>query len=245
MEDSLRILEVCEATLGSASKNLLPRVVHLWQRSLHATEQEIAACYELLLPEERKKAARYRVERPRGDYILTRGTLRYLLSKYLKAPPHEITFEYTEYDKPFLRNSALRFNVSHTEGLAILGFTLNRELGVDVEKVRAQTDAHTLAERFFSAHERQTLRDLSGDELHAAFFRCWTRKEAYIKAIGEGLSLPLHQFDVSLEPDPEQALLATRPDPKEAERWIIRNIAVQAGYAAALAVEKIGIARTV
>ena len=147
----------------------------------------------------------------------------------------EISFQYTEYGKPFLGNSDLQFNVSHTEGLALLAFVRRRGVGIDVEKVRAQTDVRQLAERFFSVHERSSLRELAGDELHAAFFRCWTRKEAYIKAKGEGLSLPLHQFDVSIEPNPEQALIATRPDSREANRWSIRNVTVASGYAAAIA----------
>ena len=227
---------VCDATLDSVPDELTAGAVHLWQRSLRDSQQAIAACHELLLPDERERAARFRVERPRGDYILTRGTLRSLLSKYLHITPQEITFQYTEYGKPFLDNSDLQFNVSHTEGLALLAFTRRRDIGVDVEKVRPQTDVRQLAERFFSLHERSALRDLTGDELHSAFFRCWTRKEAYIKAKGEGLSLPLHQFDVSIEQNPKQALIATRPDTVEASRWSIRTVTVTPGYAAALAV---------
>ncbi len=182
---------------------------------------------------------RYRIERPRSDYILTRGTLRFLLAQYLHLTPAEISFGYTQYGKPFLiPQSDLRFNVSHSHGLALMGFVRQREIGVDVEQVRAQDDAKKLAERFFSVREREQLRDFSGDELHAAFFRCWTRKEAYIKAKGEGLSLPLHQFDVSIEPDPQLALLATRPDRSEANRWAIFNVSAKSGYSAALAVEK-------
>ncbi len=232
----LEILEPQSATLDSIPGELRTGVVHLWQRSLNASEHSIQACHELLLPEEREKANRYRVEHPRSDYILTRGTLRSLLSKYLHFSPTQITFRYTEHGKPFLENSAVRFNVSHTEGLALMAFTLRHEVGIDVEKVRPQSDVRKLAERFFSMHERRALQNLNGDELHSAFFRCWTRKEAYIKAIGEGLSHPLHQFDVSIETNPEQALLATRPHPNEAGRWSIRNVSVPPGYAAALAV---------
>lgn len=231
----LEIHGVSDATLDSSPDELTPEVVHLWQRPLNALEDQVDACLDLLLPEEREKAQRYRVERPRSDYILTRGTLRSLLSKYLHSKPQDILFQYTEYGKPFLANSDLQFNVSHTEGLALLAFVRRRAIGIDVEKVRAQTDVRQLAERFFSVHERRSLRDLAGDELHAAFFRCWTRKEAYIKAKGEGLSLPLHQFDVSIELNPEEALIGTRPDPREAGHWTIRNVTVGSGYAAAIA----------
>ncbi len=233
---SIEIRGVRDATPETIPEELQAGVVHLWQRSLHGSEKDISACYELLLPEEREKASRYRVERPRGDYILTRGTLRALLSRYLDTNPQAITFEYTEYGKPFLKNAVLRFNVSHTEGLALMAFALNREVGVDVEKVRVQADALKISERFFSMNERDILRPMPESELHTAFFRCWTRKEAYIKAKGEGLSLPLHQFDVSLDADPVQGLIATRPDAEEAARWTIRNVKVETGYAAAIAV---------
>jgi 4'-phosphopantetheinyl transferase len=236
---SLKICGVWDASLSAAPTELPAEAVHLWQRELHESASDLEACRELLSAEERDKAMRYRIERPRSDYILTRGTLRFLLAQYLHLTPAEISFGYTQYGKPFLTpESDLRFNVSHSHGLALMGFVRQREIGVDVEQVRAQSDAKTLAERFFSVREREYLRDLSGDELHAAFFRCWTRKEAYIKAKGEGLSLPLHQFDVSIDPDPKQALLATRPDHSEANRWSILNVSAKSGYAAAFAVEK-------
>jgi len=233
----LEIRGIWDASLSSSVPALPVGVVHLWQRTLHVAAPDFDACYELLSAEEREKAARYRVERPRSDFILTRGTLRSLLSKYRGKSPREISFRYAEHGKPHLSDdSGLQFNVSHCEGLSLMGFVQDCEIGVDVEKVRAQDDLKELAERFFSVHERDNLRNLSGNELHSAFFRCWTRKEAYIKAKGEGLSLPLHQFDVSIEPDPPQALLATRPDPSEAARWTIRNVAASPGYASAVAV---------
>jgi 4'-phosphopantetheinyl transferase len=117
-----------------------------------------------------------------------------------------------------------------------MAFVKQRPIGVDVENVGREVEAERLAERFFSEHERQALRRLEGDELQAAFFRCWTRKEAYIKAKGDGLSLPLHQFDVSIADGDRDALLATRPDAAEAERWTICDIPMGTGYAAALAV---------
>lgn len=236
---TIEICGVWDASLDSSPPNLPFATAHVWKRNLRGSEEEINMCHELLSEEEREKATRYRVERPRTDYILTRGTLRSLLSKYLRIAPQEISFRYTQYGKPFLAiDSDLAFNVSHSEGLALLAFTRKRDIGVDVEKLRPQTDALKLAERFFSVRERDALRSLSGDELHTAFFRCWTRKEAYIKAKGEGLSLPLHQFDVSIEPDPAQALIATRPDSAEAARWMLRSMQTNPGYAAAVAIER-------
>ncbi|MGH9496455.1 MAG: 4'-phosphopantetheinyl transferase family protein, partial [Candidatus Sulfotelmatobacter sp.] len=179
----LEISDIRDAALEAPPADLRPGGVHLWRRSLEASTPAIEACFALLSPEEREKAQRYRVERPRADYIVTRGTLRSLLARYLGRRPQDFSFEYGAAGKPSLAgHQELRFNVSHTEGLALLAFVRDREIGVDVEKVRAQSDVMKLAERFFSVRERQDLSKLFGDELHAAFFRCWTRKEAYIKA---------------------------------------------------------------
>jgi 4'-phosphopantetheinyl transferase len=233
----IEIGSIRNASLDSVPSDLPLDTVHLWQRPLQITGGDLEACHELLSEEERERAQRYRVERPRSDYILTRGTLRSLLSRYLQRPAQEFSFRYTEYGKPFLIDgSDLQFNVSHSEGIAVMGFVRAREIGVDVERIRKQSDVEQIAERFFSEYERRSLRKCKGDELHEAFFRCWTRKEAYIKAKGEGLSLPLHQFDVSIEPEPEQALLTTRPDATEAKRWRVINMPVRSGYAAALAI---------
>jgi 4'-phosphopantetheinyl transferase len=232
--------EVRDAALQAPCTELPQGEVHLWRRSLETSTSAVEACFALLSQDEREKAQRYRVERPRSDYILTRGTLRSLLAGYLKQKSQDFSFEYGAAGKPFLLgHPELRFNVSHTNGLALLAFVRDREIGVDVEKVREQSDVMKLAERFFSARERQYLRNLTGDELHAAFFRCWTRKEAYIKAKGDGLSLPLHQFDVSIAANQSQALIATRPDAKEVNRWTISDVSVPAGYAAAVAIEQV------
>ncbi|HEY3973267.1 MAG TPA: 4'-phosphopantetheinyl transferase superfamily protein [Candidatus Sulfotelmatobacter sp.] len=212
-------------------------VVQVWTRSLQVAPHLELACYELLSSEERERAARYRVGGPRSDFVLTRGTLRWLAASYLATTPQELSFRYSSYGKPFLDGaSELRFNVSHTDGLALMAFVKAREVGIDVEKIRPVPELRQLTERFFSVHERQSLHPLCGEELCSAFFRCWTRKEAYVKARGEGLSLPLHQFDVSIAASSSKALLATRPDSSEAERWMLSDLTAQPAYAAALAV---------
>lgn len=233
----VRIGEVWDATkIGSLSEPG-PGVVHLWQRRLVASAAEISTCHELLSSEEHERAHRFRVERPRIEFVLTRGTLRSLLARYLGGTPQDIRFRYAVQGKPALEGeSNLFFNVSHTNGLALMAFVKQRAIGVDVENVGREVETKRLAERFFSEHERQALRHLGGDELQAAFFRCWTRKEAYIKAKGDGLSLPLHQFDVSIAEGDRDALLATRPEAAEAERWTICDIPIGQGYAAAVAV---------
>lgn len=222
-----------------AVPELQPDVANVWILSLQAPPSVERACYELLSPEEHERAARYRMEKPRRDFILTRGTLRSLAAAYLGITPLDLLFRYSKYGKPILDSPRdLNFNVSHTDGLALLAFVRTHEIGIDIEKIIPKPDVRKLSERFFSIHERHSLEKLSGDELHAAFFRCWTRKEAYVKARGEGLSRPLHQFDVSVAADESRVLLATRPDASEASRWTLTDLSTRPGYAAALAVSE-------
>jgi 4'-phosphopantetheinyl transferase len=212
--------------------------IHVWYRDLNFPFSQLGPCYGLLSNDERERAARYHFDQHRNEFVLTRGTLRTLLGSYLEKPPANLAFSYSAQGKPYLAGepSNLRFNVSHTEGLAALAFARKSEIGVDVEKMRPELEAHKLAERFFSESERRFLSHLSGPELHEAFFRCWARKEAYIKAKGGGLSIPLDEFDVSIAQDEPVSLLGTRPDPSEADRWTLHNLPVKSGYAAALAV---------
>ena len=155
-KQQLEICGVWDASLDATPPDLKLRSVHLWQRTLQPSSSDFEACRQLLSPEEREKADRYRVERPRDDFILTRGTLRSLLAKYLNRAPREISFEYTHYGKPLLKDARdFRFNVSHSGGLALMGFIRGNEIGVDVEKMRSMADAMQLAERFFSVRERE------------------------------------------------------------------------------------------
>jgi 4'-phosphopantetheinyl transferase len=240
-------LEVKVYSCSEIATDLRPRAlpaeeVHVWYRTLLPDIPNLGSFYDLLSTDERERAGRYHFDRHRNEFILTRATLRILLAAYLEKSPEQFAFKYSAQGKPSLANETtdLRFNVSHTvsltDGLAALAFARNREIGVDVEKIRPDRDAGKLAERFFSPTERDYILQFSGQTLDDAFFRCWTRKEAFIKAKGGGLSIPLDQFDVSIADDQPAALLATRPDPTEAHRWQLHNLPVQAGYAAALAV---------
>ena len=236
----IEIRGVWDASTDAAKATQLPTgVVHLWKKSFDASPEEMKFCYEVLSPEERTRAQRFLVEPPRRAFILTRGTLRLLLGNYLNTAPNHLSFRYTEFGKPLLNEgNEIRFNVSHTEGVALLGFVRGPEFGVDVEKIRPVKGLKDLANRFFSLAEREKLNKLEAEEeLNSAFFRCWTRKEAYIKGKGEGLSIPLHQFDVSLEPGETEALIATRPEASEADRWLVRDISFDRSYVAALAIE--------
>jgi 4'-phosphopantetheinyl transferase len=152
-----------------------------------------------------------------------------------------LRFGYNPYGKPALvgeeGEKGLRFNVSHSHGLALYAITRGREIGVDLERIRPFPDLIGLAERFFSPKEVAALRTLPAPMQTEAFLTCWTRKEAYIKAKGEGLSLPLSQFEVSLAPGEPSALLRTQWDALEASRWSLHALTPGPGYVAALAVE--------
>lgn len=233
----IEIRTVSDAASGNQTPELPPDVAHVWKRSLSASSSVVEAHLGILCGAERERSSRYRSQRARDEFILTRGTLRSLIASYLHKTPQELRFELTQYGKPFLADAPdFFFNVSHSDGLALLAFAHRRKIGVDVERIRPEPDARKLAERFFSIHERDALARLSGTELQEGFFRCWTRKEAYIKARGEGLSLPLKCFDVSIQSGEPRVRLSTRPDTNEASRWTVRDLALDPEYAAAVAV---------
>ena len=195
---------------------------------------------ELLSSDEQQRADRFHFARDRQYYGATRALLRSLLGAYLGASPQELCFQYSDKGKPSLTSRyhgcGVVFNVSHSGDLALLGFgAAPNAIGVDIEKIRDDFDTAAIARRFFSAREQGELAQLPADEQHQAFFRCWTRKEAFIKALGEGLSHPLDQFDVSLGACGPVSL-TTRPVSDEAKRWWLQSVEVGQEYAAAFAV---------
>ena len=219
---------------------LKPREVHLWRVNLERVAVAESRWMPVLSADEQARAARFHFHIDRQYFTATRAILRRLVAAYLHCQPGELTFIYSAKEKPALGGSCvdngLEFNVSHSGTMALLAFTLAHPIGVDVEVVRNDFDTAAIAARFFSTVEQQQLANLPAEQRHEAFFRCWTRKEAYIKATGDGLSLPLRQFDVSLALHDQNALLATRPDETEAKRWALRDVAVKSGYAAAICV---------
>jgi 4'-phosphopantetheinyl transferase len=193
-----------------------------------------------LSEDEGARAARFYFQKDREHFIVARGLLRSILGRYLDSEPSTLRFSYSNYGKPALvgaEEAALRFNLSHSGGLALLAVTRGREIGVDLERVRPDFVDDQIAERFFSPREVARLRALPPGVQLEAFFTCWTRKESYIKAHGEGLSLPLDGFDVTLTPGEPAALLSTRGDLREAALWSLRALHPWPGYVAALAVE--------
>lgn len=207
---------------------------------LDLPERLVHRLWPLLAADERQRAERFFFEEDRTHFVVARGLLRVLLGRYLHQDPQDLRFTYGPHGKPALATNmggiALCFNVSHSHGWALYAITLGREIGVDIERIRPEVVQEKIPERFFSPREVTVLRALPLPLQVPAFFACWTRKEAYIKAKGAGLALPLDQFDVSLAPGEPAALLHTAWDPQEAARWTLRDLAPASGYRAAVAV---------
>jgi 4'-phosphopantetheinyl transferase len=211
--------------------------VHVWRVCLDGPVP-LAELEGHLSRDELRRAARFRFERDRRRFVVARAALRGILADYLGEPPGRLRFAQGLHGKPILAtpycDSGLRFNVSHAEELALCAVTRGREVGVDVEWVRPLPDADALAERFFSAAERAALGQLPAARRLQAFFCCWTRKEAYLKAVGAGLLQPLDSFDVSVAPEDKDCLLRVPADPTETSRWSLRSLDPGAGYVGAV-----------
>lgn len=223
-------------TLGLANGD-----VHVWKTSLETAPMRAQELAALLSEDERTRASGFFFERDRSRFIVCRGTLRTILGRYLGVPPGSLTFRYGPHGKPAVATGfgaeALRFNVAHSHGMALYGITVGREIGIDLERVRSDFETDQIAEQCFSRSERAALRALSPERRVEGFFRCWTRKEAYVKARGEGLALPLTRFDVSLAAGEPTVQLSTPDAPLEAARWSLEELPVGPGYIAAIAVE--------
>jgi 4'-phosphopantetheinyl transferase len=232
-------MNITESGFKIESPLALPKdEVHLWRVDLEAIGDAESHWQEVLSSDELTRAASFHFFRDRQRFVAARACLRIILASYLRMDPGSLSFSYSKREKPSLGaafgNSNVTFNVSHSGEIALIGITRGREIGIDVEKPRSDSDLEAIARRFFSVHEQSQLAALPLEEKVAAFFRCWTRKEAYIKATGDGLSLPLDQFDVFIGPGESNALVATRPDKLEAGRWLLREVPAGPGYTAAL-----------
>jgi len=215
--------------------------VHVWRASLVVPDSILVQLSSILAENEATKAVSLRFPEDRRRWIVARGVLRLLLSCYLRMDPRLIHFGFHTYGKPFLAfpvlSTPLQFNLSHSRDLALYAFTYTRQVGIDVEYKRVDLDFEALARVSFSPNEQVVLRSLPGEVKLAAFYNCWTRKEAYIKAKGKGMSIPLDQFDVSFLAREPAALLQNRGGPCEISRWSLRELAPGDDYAGALAVE--------
>ena len=211
---------------------------HIWRADLELEEGFQSSFLKLLSPDEKKRAQKFRFTKDSRNFIAARGILRTILGKYLEINPTEISFQYNEFGKPGMANNIpFHFNISHSQNIALFAFTNKFDIGVDVEFVNPNIEVKDIATNFFSANEVKKLLLLPEKQQRLGFFNCWTRKEAFIKAVGEGLSFPLNQFEVSLEPDKPARLLATDWDPKAVSKWSIYSMSPGADFVGSVVIE--------
>ena len=196
--------------------------VHVWRATLSADQTILRNFESTLAPDEKARAARFVFENDRNRYIVAHGILRDLLSRYLRCAPEAIAFKNGPRGKPQVvgpdSESVIRFNLSHSHALAVVAVSKGREIGIDVELIRPEFASEGVAARYFSRREVAELRQLPEELRAEGFFLCWTRKEAYIKARGEGLHIRLDSFDVSLTPDKPATLSSA-----DESRWKIES----------------------
>lgn len=214
--------------------------VDIWQIDLGAQPDEIQHYRRFLAQDEVERADRFYFEKQRRRFALSRAAMRQILGCYINADPHDVVFSYGPRGKPALagmEKRPIQFNLSHSEDIALLAVARDLALGVDIEFINPEFAAEDIAKRFFSRGEGECLMALRPQERAEAFFCCWTRKESYIKALGDGLSVPLDSFEVAFAPGVPAALLQTTLDPREVMRWSMYDIEAAHGYRAALVAE--------
>jgi 4'-phosphopantetheinyl transferase len=224
-----------------SSFHLANSKVQIWHASLLQPPEVVQKLQSVLSEDERQRADRFRFAEHRLSFWVGRGILRFLLSRYTGMRPEQIQFKYTLAGKPFLANGdshpEICFNLSHAGQVALYAFSWGQQVGIDVESIRPMEEMDQVAKSNFSPGEYLNLQRVSEVRRVEAFYKCWTRKEAFIKAIGEGLSFPLQEFEVSFEPDVPAQLLTVRGSSEEANRWTMHDLKTWDGYAAALVVE--------
>ncbi len=239
MPEHLTVFNLFNA-FSPASFVLTGEKVHLWQVLLSQSDSLRSELFALLNQDERDRAARFYFERDRERYIIGRGFLRLLIGQYLQIDPGQIGFTYSEFGKPALdavHRSQLDFNLAHSADRAVYVFTSGCRVGIDLEFVRQMPDEDHFAAMYFSQREGLLLQGLSAQEKTAAFFKLWTAKESYLKAVGAGLAGELNQVEVELLPQGGGRFLSLGGDPAAAQRWRLELFTPWENFQAALALD--------
>ena len=217
--------------------------IHVWRASLNVFGVNLRYLQDILSQDELHRARRSRFEKNRKRFILARGLLRIILSRYVHVAPDELRFTYNRYGKPAMDSmagqKALCFNLSHSGDWILYAIRQEQEVGIDIERIR-NIRAMWLAESIFSVREYAVFRSLPEHLRQQAFFTCWTRKEAFVKGIGQGLSYPLNQFSVSMILGEPAKLLNCSDYGHKTQRWNLTELTIDARYVAALAFEGYG-----
>lgn len=218
-------------------KKLTREEVDIWIADVALIRWEYNKIEEILSGDECDRAKHYVFERDRHDYMIRRAILRIILGHYLDLQPEQITFRYNRYGKPILDTKDIFFSVSQSSGCAIYSFTHARQVGADIERIRVVPDMGRIAKRSFSKAEYESYSSQMKNAKQEVFFKYWSRKEALIKAIGSGLSIPLDTFDVSTKEDRPACQVEIKNCEGKACLWTIQDIDLRAGFASALATE--------
>lgn len=211
-------------------------VIHAWFVQASSDPALLARLQSLLGAEEAAKATTFRFEHLRRNYTFTHGVLRILIGRYIGEDPAQVKFCSGPNGKPYIDHSrSVQFNLSHSNDVALMAFAADCEIGVDIEKIRPMNDVLAIASRFFCPEETAELMSMPAGEQQAAFFRCWTRKEAYLKAAGDGMRTDLDSFRVSIRHREPVRFLHINGNSDAAAQWSLHNLDIYPDCAAALA----------
>ena len=215
---------------------LLENNVHIWSTNLKLSSGQIEELSTILSPDEKERANKFYFERDKNRFIIARGTLRKILSHYLNIEPKKLQFTYSDRGKPYLTNTAILFNLSHSQDLALYAITKINLIGIDLEYIRPMNDAKNLAKRFFSIREYNLISQLPPQKQQETFFKIWTCKEAYLKAKGDGLGGSLEKVEICLTPEKPVEFFSINGDIEEASHWYLYQFIPQPNYIAAVVV---------
>jgi len=243
MQVGIVISKVSQSALEPPTADLTPSGLLLWEFPLDIDDPAFAEYQALLSSDERSRASRFRFERDARRYTAARASMRSILARLTSVPPQDLLFTYSTQGKPSLPQAPpdVRFNISHSGDRGLLGVALGRDVGVDIEVMREDVEIDRLARRFFSPQEDHAIHALAPSLQVPAFYRCWTCKEAFLKAQGVGLYRSLSSFDVEVNPERPARLIATRPDPNESQLWSLYSIEAATGFAAAVALDGVAV----
>jgi 4'-phosphopantetheinyl transferase len=235
------LAEIIDWPLCSKTAPLADNEIHVWATVLAAPANILESFARSLSPDETERARKFKFEKHRNRYIAGRGALRAMLGQYLDVHPSRLRFVYLENGKPMLAeefaSAGIHFNLAHTGELALMALTRIGQVGVDVECVRPVKNVDELVARFFSPRENELFQKVPDADKPAAFFNLWTRKEALLKATGEGITRSLSLVEVSFLPGEAARLISISGDAAKAAQWIVRELSPAKGYTAAVAIQ--------